>query len=254
MPSCLMGAAGHGSCRSVRVQYFESRGGKFDEIVFFGLQYFIKRYLCGVVVTEDKIAYAKDMLDNHMGPGHFNEEGWRHILTAHGGMLPISIKAVPEGTVVPTKNVLFTMVNTDPACYWLTNYLETLLVEVWYPMTVATNSREQKKTILKALKATGGEDIIANLQLHDFGYRGVSSVESAAIGGAGHLVNFEGTDTVAALICIKHYYDGAEVPLPPTNEIMLPVAGISIPAAEHSTITSYATALPPPAHSLLLPS
>jgi len=219
--------------------YFESRGGKFDEVVFFGLQYFIKRYLSGVVVTEEKIAYAKEILDNHMGPGQFNEAGWRHILDAHGGMLPISIKAVPEGTVVPTKNVLFTMVNTDPKCYWLTNYLETLLVEVWYPMTVATNSREQKKLLIQALKDTGGDINAANLQLHDFGYRGVSSVESAAIGGAGHLVNFQGTDTMAAMICVKHYYEGGQVPLPPNPEIMLPVPGLSIPAAEHSTITSW---------------
>ena len=125
----------------MRSQYFESRGGKFDEVVFFGLQYFIKRYLCGVVVTQEKIDYAKEMLDSHMGPGHFNEEGWKHILTAHGGMLPMSIKAVPEGTVVPTKNVLFTMVNTDPKCYWLTNYLETLLVQVCAACAPTTTAR-----------------------------------------------------------------------------------------------------------------
>ena len=193
----------------------------------------MKRYLCGPVVTREVIDAAKAVLDNHMGPGHFNADGWEHILREHGGKLPISIKAVPEGTVVPTKNVLFTMVNTDPKCYWLTNYLETLLVEVWYPMTVATNSREQKKLLHAALERTGGstEPSQINFMLHDFGYRGVSSVESAAIGGAGHLVNFWGTDTMAALLCVRHYYGGATVPLP--------VAGFSIPAAEHSTITSW---------------
>jgi len=194
------------------------------------------------VVTEEKIAVAKEILDNHMGPGHFNEEGWRHILTAHGGHLPISIKSVPEGTVVPAKNVLFTMVNTDPKCYWLTNYLETLLVEVWYPMTVATNSREQKKIIFSAFQKTGCDlnDGI-NFKLHDFGYRGVSSVESAAIGGAAHLINFWGTDTLAAILALKYYYGDADakVPLPTNPEIKLPVAGLSIPAAEHSTITSW---------------
>ena len=226
--------------------YFESRGGKFDEICFFGLQYFIKRYLCGPVVTEDKIAEAADILGNHMGPGHFNEAGWQHILKKHGGMLPISIKAVPEGTIVPTKNVLFTMVNTDPECYWLTNYLETLLVEVWFPMTVATNSREQKKIIMSAFQKTGCElNPGINFKLHDFGYRGVSSVESAAIGGAGHLINFWGTDTMAAMLCLKYYYGGDDkssgctVPLPIDTSINLPVAGLSIPAAEHSTITSW---------------
>ena len=113
-----------------RWQYFESRGGKFDEVCFFGLQYFIKRYLCGAVVTRRAIDEAKAILGMHMPPGNFNEEGWEYILKEHGGKLPVSIKAVPEGTVVPIKNVLFTMVNTDPKCYWLTNYLETLLVEV----------------------------------------------------------------------------------------------------------------------------
>jgi len=222
--------------------YFESRGGKFDEIVFYGLQYFVKRYLCGPVVTQDKIDTAKEILDNHMGPGHFNEAGWKHILDAHGGHLPISIKSVPEGTVVPTKNALFTMVNTDPKCFWLTNYLETLLVEVWYPMTVATNSREQKKIIAKAFEATGCPlDAGVNFKLHDFGYRGVSSVESAGIGGAAHLINFWGTDTLAAILLLKYYYGdtAAKVPLPINPEIMLPVAGLSIPAAEHSTITSW---------------
>ena len=224
--------------------YFESRGGKFDEVCFFGLQYFIKRYLVGQVVTRQTIDEAKEIMDNHMGPDHFNLEGWEHILKEHGGKLPVSIKAVPEGMVVPTKNVLFTMVNTDPKCFWLTNYLETLLVEVWYPMTVATNSRAQKKLLQASLARTGGSDAGLKFMLHDFGYRGVSSVESAAIGGAGHLVNFWGTDTVAALVCAKKFYntpagDGVQVPLPGVPGVMLPVAGLSIPAAEHSTITSW---------------
>lgn len=220
--------------------YFESRGGKFDEICFFGLQYFIKRYMTGVVVTAEKIKEAKELYDMHMGPGHFNEEGWKHIMEAHGGKLPIAIKAVPEGTIVPVKNVLFTMVNTDPKCFWLTNYLETLLVQVWYPMTVATNSREQKKILATYLDKTGGDYSGIHFMLHDFGFRGVSSVESAGIGGAGHLVNFWGTDTIAALQTIKHYYGGESVPIPvPGVEGTIPIAGLSIPAAEHSTITSW---------------
>eukprot|EP00326_Haptolina_ericina_P016319 CAMPEP_0181194716 /NCGR_PEP_ID=MMETSP1096-20121128/14489_1 /TAXON_ID=156174 ORGANISM="Chrysochromulina ericina, Strain CCMP281" /NCGR_SAMPLE_ID=MMETSP1096 /ASSEMBLY_ACC=CAM_ASM_000453 /LENGTH=485 /DNA_ID=CAMNT_0023284245 /DNA_START=33 /DNA_END=1490 /DNA_ORIENTATION=- len=221
--------------------YFESRGGKFPDVCFFGLQYFIKRYLCGPVVTQEKIDDAAALLGAHMGPGQFNKEGWEHILHAHGGRLPIVIKSVPEGTVVPNKNVLFTLVNTDPKCYWLVNYLETLLVQVWYPMTVCTSSRAQKELIKSYVEKTGGDAAaigMVNLQLHDFGYRGVSSVESAAIGGAGHLVNFWGTDTMAAILMIKHYYGGGEVPLIPGMD-PIPVPGISIPAAEHSTITSW---------------
>merc|ERR550539_1849735 len=146
------------------------------------------------------------------------------------GRLPIEIKAVPEGTVVSYKNVLFTMENTDDECFWLTNYLETLLVQVWYPTTVCTQSREQKKIITKYLTETGTKDVIDKglhlFKLHDFGFRGVSSVESAATGGAGHLVNFLGTDTMAALMLARTYY-GEEC------------AGFSIPASEHSTMTSW---------------
>lgn len=220
--------------------YFESRGGTFDEVCFFGLQYFIKRYLTGQVVTQKMIDDARELLGNHMGPDHFNEAGWRRILDVHGGKLPIEIKAVPEGTIVPVKNVLFTLVNTDPECFWLTNYLETLLVEVWYPMTVATQSRAQKKLIYDAYMKTCPKRVNGiNFKLHDFGYRGVSSVESAAIGGAAHLVSFHGTDTMAGLLAVDAYYGGATVPSPANPTETIPVAGMSIPAAEHSTITSW---------------
>ena len=160
----------------------------------------------------------------------FYREGWEYIVKELGGKLPVKIKAVPEGTVLPYKNVLFTMENNDPKCFWLTNYLETLLVQVWYPTTVCTQSREQKKIITKYMQETGSQDKIDQglhlFKLHDFGFRGVSSVESAATGGAGHLVNFLGTDTMGALMCVKEYYNDG-------------VVGYSIPASEHSTMTSW---------------
>lgn len=205
--------------------YLESRGGDFDKVVFFGLQYFLDKYLTGRVVTREKIAEAQDYFDQHLGPGLFNSEGWKHILEVHNGHLPVEIKAVSEGMVVPSGNVLMTIENLDPKCWWLTNYLETLLVQVWYPITVATISRYCKEIILKSLVETGDPSLIP-FKLHDFGFRGVSSVESAGIGGAAHLVNFMGTDTVAALHVARKYY-GEEM------------AGFSIPAAEHSTITSW---------------
>ena len=207
--------------------YFESRGGKFDNTVFFGLQYFIKEYLEGVVVTNEMIDEAKEMIDSYMGKGIFNEEGWRYIANELGGKLPIEIKGVPEGTVVfPTKNVLMTMENTDPKCFWLTNFLETLGVQIcWYMTTVATLSRECKKVIKRYLDETGDPEGLP-FKLHDFGFRGVSSVESAGTGGCAHLVNFMGSDTVQALRVAKEYY----------NE---PMAAQSIPAAEHSNIVSW---------------
>src|SRR5271168_3724686 len=122
--------------------YFESRGGDFPAVCFFGLQYYLARYLEGQVVTQAKIDEAEGFCAAHFGQARmFNRAGWEHILRQHGGRLPVVVKAVPEGTVVPTRNVLMTIENTDPVCYWLPNYLETLLVQCWYGSTVATQSR-----------------------------------------------------------------------------------------------------------------
>lgn len=205
--------------------YFESRGGKFPETVFFGLQYFLKEYLEGQFFTAEDLEQAQRRAESHFGQPLLNYEGWAHILNRHGGRLPVSIRAVPEGAVVPTRNVLMTIENTDPAVPWLTNFLETLLVEVWYPMTVATLSRAMRNLIGQFLEETGDLGGI-DFKLHDFGFRGVSSVESAGLGGMAHLVNFSGTDTLAAVEFAKDYY-GEEM------------AGFSIPASEHSTITSW---------------
>ena len=206
--------------------YFESRGGLYKDVVFFGLQYFLKRYLVGCEVSERDIDEAERLFKLHFGTDKlFNRAGWEYIVEKYDGKLPIEIKAVPEGTPVPYLNVMMTVENTDPKCYWLTNYIETLLVQVWYPCTVATQSREIKKLILKYLERTGDPSLV-DFKLHDFGFRGVSSVESAGIGGAAHLVNFKGTDTMAALILAEEIYN-------------CPMAGFSIPAAEHSTIVSW---------------
>jgi nicotinamide phosphoribosyltransferase len=206
--------------------YFESRSGaKFPETVFFGLQYFLKEYLVGGRLRANQVKEAKDLCDAHVGPGIFNEAGWLHVVNDHKGMLPIRIRAVPEGMVVPTSHALMTVENTCPKCFWMTNYLETLLVQVWYASTVATQSREMKKIILKYLDETGDPGLI-DFKLHDFGFRGVSSVESAGTGGAAHLVNFKGTDTVRGLEVARDYYNGG-------------ICGFSIPAAEHSTMTSW---------------
>jgi nicotinamide phosphoribosyltransferase len=212
--------------------YLESRGGKFDNTLFFGLQYLIKEYLQGKVVTLDKIYKAKQFWDAHLGPGVFNIDGWMHILEKHNGRLPVIIKAVPEGSVVPTGNVLLTIENTDPEVPWLTNYLETLILQIWYPITVGTLSREVKKVLVKYLKKTtsySSEEIagIVSFMLHDFGFRGVSSVESAGIGAAAHIINFRGTDTVNGILMAQEYYN------------TLDMLAFSVPASEHSTITSW---------------
>ena len=106
--------------------YFESRGGRFDNTVFFGLQYILKRYLSGQVITEEKINEAKEFCRKHFQRDLFNENGWQHILTQHKGYLPLRIRAVAEGSVIPTHNVLFTVENTDPKVPWITNWFESI--------------------------------------------------------------------------------------------------------------------------------
>ena len=157
---------------TVVYSYIESRGGVYDATVFFGLQAFIKEYLVGPVVTMDMIDEAEAIITAHGEP--FNREGWEYIVREHGGKLPVIIKAVPGGTVVGVKNVLATIENTDPACYWLTSFLETALLRaIWYPTTVATNSYENKKLILDYLEKTGDPSTI-DFKLHDFGASVVS--------------------------------------------------------------------------------
>ena len=170
------------SCQSSGTErifsYFESRGGKFKEVLFFGLQYILKKHLVGVVVTHEMIDEARQFFGEHFNDSEhkfFNEAGWRHIVEKHGGKLPLEIRAVPEGLTVPTSNVLFTVENTDPEVNlelpyyhlylhlfqvpWLTNYVETLLVQAWYPITVATNSFMMKQMLAQSLTRTADTQV-----------------------------------------------------------------------------------------------
>jgi nicotinamide phosphoribosyltransferase len=204
--------------------YLESRGGEYERTLFFGLQSILKEYLSRPV-TAEMVDEAKTFFAAHGEP--FNEAGWRHIVDSHSGKLPLRIRAVPEGTVVPTHQALMTIESTDPACFWLPSYVETLLMRVWYPITVATISWHVKQTIRAFLERTSDDpDRQIPFKLHDFGSRGVSSAESASLGGMAHLVNFKGTDTILGVLAAREYY----------GEDM---AGFSIPAAEHSTITAW---------------
>ncbi|MFD2234205.1 nicotinate phosphoribosyltransferase [Phaeospirillum tilakii] len=197
-------------------------------VVTFGLQAYLRR-LAAAPVTAAFIDQARTLFAAHGVP--FYEEGWRHILARHGGRLPVEIRAVAEGSVVPPGHALVQLVNTDPAAFWLTSYLETALLRaVWYPSTVATLSWAVKRLLREAWEQTSdAPEASLDFKLHDFGARGASSAETAALGGMAHLVNFQGTDTVEALLAAARFYDE-------------PMAGFSIPAAEHSTITSWGRA------------
>ena len=205
--------------------YIEARGGSFDSAVFFGLQAFLKQYLTKPITLDD-VDEAEQILTAHGVP--FYREGWESIINKHGGYLPIEVQAVPEGNVMATGNALVQIKNTDPDAYWLTSYLETALLRaIWYPTTVATLSWYTKQIIASYLDETSDNPVEQlPFKLHDFGARGASSQESAGLGGMAHLVNFQGTDTVAALIAAKRYYRAD-------------MAGFSIPATEHSTVTAW---------------
>ncbi len=206
--------------------YIEPRGGEFDEVVFFGLQAFIKEYLMTPITQED-VKAAKALFEAHGEP--FNYEGWMQIAGLPNGKLPIEIKALPEGTVTQPGIPQVQVVNTDPRFPWLTSYVETALLRaVWYPSTVASLSRKAKKIIYQGLVLTADDpDAEIGFKLHDFGARGATCSEAALLGGMAHLINFLGTDTVEGLVGAIAYY-GADGPV-----------GFSIPATEHSTVTSW---------------
>lgn len=204
--------------------YLESRGGKYDKTVFFGLQYLLKEYL-SKPITAWMLDEAAKFFQAHGEPFPF--DGFKHIILDLDGYIPLRIRAVPEGSIVPNLNALMTVESTDPAVPWVVSWFETLLMRLWYPVTVSTQSYYIKQTILNYLEKTADDPKAEiNFKLHDFGARGVSSHESAAIGGAAHLVNFMGSDTVEGVLMANRIYKH-------------PMAAFSIPAAEHSSITSW---------------
>lgn len=202
--------------------YLESRGGKYDTTVFFGLQYLLAEYLTKPPTMQD-VDQAALFFKAHGLP--FPYDAWATV--ARMKYIPLRIRAVAEGTVVPTGNALVTVESTDSSAFWMVTWFETMLMRLWYPITVATQSREIKKLIKIYLdQSSDNPDAELPFKLHDFGSRGVSSRESAGIGGMSHLVNFMGSDTVWGIVFANEFY----------HEKM---AGFSIPAAEHSTVTTW---------------
>lgn len=203
--------------------YIEARGS--DPVLWFGIQAFIREYLTTPITRED-VLLANEYWSAHGEP--FNLQGWMYIVEKHKGYLPLKISAAKEGLLIPSKNVLAVIENTDPKVWWLTTWVETALLRgVWYTSQVASNSFKIKQLITEYLELSGNPESVG-FKLHDFGARGVSSFESAGLGAMAHLVNFMGTDTFTGILAANEYY---------TADIK--ATGFSIPAAEHSTITSW---------------
>lgn len=207
--------------------YAEARSVKeYDKVLFFGLQMIWKKYFSAPVTIEE-VNEAEMYAEVHGVP--FNRKGWLKIIENYKGYLPITVKAIPEGTVIPNKMVLFTVKLTkhDKDLVWLPSWLETFLMKVWYTCTVATRSYYVKEMILLNAKMTSEKPFV-NFTFHNFGDRGSSSTESAALGGIAQLVLFDGTDNFNALRYANLYM----------NQDIDKIA-FSIPATEHSTTTSW---------------
>lgn len=190
--------------------YIEARGSDhgFDRVVMFGLQSILKKYMCAQVTQAD-IEQADLFVTRHIGPGIFNRSGWQYIVDNHNGYLPLRVRALREGTVVPLRMVMASVEATDPKCEWLTSLFEDLFLHIWYPCTVATISAEIRQVGVEFGKATVDDENIKSwlgFMLNDFGFRGASSPESAEIGGMAHLLSFIGTDNMRAVGALYDFY------------------------------------------------
>lgn len=203
---------------TVMFDYMESRGGVYPATIFFGLSYYLKNYFAKPIEAWE-VEKAAKKAKMHGVP--FDYDGWMYIVNELGGKLPVEIRAVDEGTLVPVKNILMSIKSTDPRVPWVAGWLETILMKVWYPTTIATKSYYVKKMLMKY-----GPAEWAQFAFHNFGDRGSTSVEAAMIGGAAHLTQFMGTDNFNALDFIEEMY-GEEV------------SGYSVFATEHSSTTSH---------------
>lgn len=215
---------------------FTPRSNKYayedsDEVVVFGIQYLIKEYLIDrwnrgffMRKKEDVLKEYKELMDRSLGPDTIPID---HIAELHDvGWLPIRIKALPEGTLCPMGVPCLTIKNTIPEFFWLTNYLETLLSNIlWKPMTSATTAYMYRKEFERHAKLTGSPKDFIDWQGHDFSMRGMSGIEDACMSGGGHLLSFNGTDSVPAITWLRQYY--------PSPEFI----GGSVPATEHSVMS-----------------
>jgi nicotinamide phosphoribosyltransferase len=201
----------------------------FNKTVFFGLQYYLKEYL-SIPLTpqmgEEFLKYRNLIL------GENSKEVEKKIMAlCKLGYFPLEIKAVEEGTVMPVRNVLMTITNTHPDFYWVVGFVESLLLKLWYSITVASCCFKYRGLVERHYKNTVSSDMqfLKDFAVHDFGYRGDASEEGAALSGAAHLISFLGSDTVPALPFTVQYYN-ADLAEP----IML-----SVPASEHSVMCSF---------------
>ena len=212
--------------------YLIARSDKYyDKTVFFGLQYYLEKYLS--VRLEPWMADEfLEIRESILGFPATEDMKTKLYDLCELGHWPLHIKSVPEGTVVPVKNVLMTIENTNPEFYWCVGFVESLILKVWYSTTVASTSLKYRETLVKFMKKTSSDILLESgfdkFMVHDFGYRGDYSEESAAISGAAHLASFVGSDDVPAFNFCRNYYNAEPEGLM-----------ASVPASEHSVMCSF---------------
>lgn len=204
--------------------YIEARTGGRDIMIPFGLQMWLKDFMT-IQITEAMIDEAEAFAASHGEP--FKRSNWEKVIKVYNGYLPLVIRAVPEGTPVKSGNAIVTVKCEDEDLFWLCSYIETALLRaVWYGTTIASMDYDIKGEIKRFYEISGAEMAMLPFALHDFGGRGVTSAEQARYGGAAHLVNFMGSDTVEGVRAANYYYN-------------IEMAAWSVPATEHSVECSF---------------
>lgn len=215
-----------------------SRMKGVNHVVWFGGQAFYKEYLIDLFnehffnrPEEEVIAEYVRIIKNTLGDQNPETQ---HLRDLHRlGYLPLSIKALPEGTLVPLRVPTMTIQNTNPKFFWLTNFVESLASsELWQPSTSATIAREYKLMMDRYQQETAGPEMdwFTPFQGHDFSMRGMSSLRSAILSGMGHMTSFVGTDTIPAIPALEYYYKA---------NVEKELVGTSVPATEHSIQCAY---------------
>jgi len=203
------------------------------KVVFFGLQAFIKSFLMEAFddsFFKQPLERVLKQYKRRMDTSLFVNFDVSHIEALHNlGYLPIRIKALPEGAKVKPGVPVFTIVNTKPEFFWLTNYLETVIsAEIWKKMVNATVASHYRGIFVKYAIETGAPLDFVGWQGHDFSFRGMSGWNDASTSGMAHLTSFVGTDVVAAIDAMEDFY-GANA----DKELV----GGSVPATEHSVMS-----------------
>ncbi len=211
----------------------KSRIDGVEEVVFFGLQYFLKKYIIHDFQEyffkrpkAEVVAKYSRRINNYLGD---NQVGTKHIEDLHDlGYIPMVFKALPEGASVPIRVPMFTMYNTKPEFFWLTNYFETLLsAVVWLPCNSATIAKQYRLVLDKYANETSSVPEFVDWQGHDFSMRGMGGIEAAVTSAAGHLLSFSGTDTIPAIEFMEEFYNANS-----DTELI----GGSVAATEHSVM------------------